>query len=160
MGLVAGGFFSDRYKSINTVVEEGSRFDPNRVQGQVGSIFSLYPSALLINYHMYWQSFLNRSDIRIPHPNHSALIFRIFVNRFWKESYFEALASIRLVAEKYNLTMAEIALRWIGHHSILKREYGDSILIGASSLKHVEQVCCFFFWGLNFSNTNNHIESG
>jgi len=43
------------------------------------------------------------------------------------------------MAEKYNLTMAEIALRWIGHHSLLKREYGDSILIGASSLKHIEQ---------------------
>ena len=144
---MAGGFFSDRYRSIDTVAEEGSRFDPNRVQGQVGSLFSFYPPALLIDYHMNQ----HRSDIRIPHPNHTALIFRIFINRLWKESYFEALTSIRLVAEKYNLNMAEIALRWIGHHSLSKREYGDSILIGASSLKHIEQVFCFFFfsfWGL------------
>ena len=141
---MAGGFFSDRYKSINTVAEEGSRFDPNRVQGQVGSVFSFYPSALLIDYHMY-QMFLDRSDISYTSPKTTLKIFKIFINRFWKESYFEALASIRLVAEKYNLTMAEIALRWIGHHSLLKREYGDSILIGASSLKHIEQVCRFFF---------------
>ena len=43
------------------------------------------------------------------------------------------------MAQKYNLTMAEIALRWISHHSLLKREYGDAVLIGASSTKHIEQ---------------------
>ena len=37
--------------------------------------------------------------------------------------------------------MAEIALRWISHHSLMKREYGDAVLIGASSVKHIEQVC-------------------
>ena len=43
------------------------------------------------------------------------------------------------MAQKYNLTMAEIALRWISHHSLMKREHGDSVLIGASSTKHIEQ---------------------
>ncbi|KIK54557.1 hypothetical protein GYMLUDRAFT_1022648 [Collybiopsis luxurians FD-317 M1] len=59
--------------------------------------------------------------------------------RYWNEPYFKALASIQATAEKHNLTMAEIALRWVSHHSFMKREYGDSILIGASSLKHIEQ---------------------
>jgi len=35
--------------------------------------------------------------------------------------------------------MAEVALRWVSHHSLMKREYGDSIIIGASSLKHIEE---------------------
>jgi aflatoxin B1 aldehyde reductase len=62
--------------------------------------------------------------------------------------------------------MAEVALRWVSHHSLMKRyvtfrspptgpgdgdrladngaddahrEYGDAIIIGASSLKHIEQ---------------------
>lgn len=35
--------------------------------------------------------------------------------------------------------MTEVALRWVSHHSLLKREYGDSILIGASSVNHIEQ---------------------
>ena len=60
--------------------------------------------------------------------------------RYWNEPYFEALASIQKVAEKHNLTMAEIALRWVSHHSLLKREHGDAVIIGASSLKHIEQV--------------------
>lgn len=30
-------------------------------------------------------------------------------------------------------------MRWMTHHSLLKREYGDGIIIGASSTKHIEQ---------------------
>jgi len=61
------------------------------------------------------------------------------MDRYWKEPYFKALELIRTVAGKHGLTMAEVALRWVSHHSLMKREYGDSILIGASSLKHIEQ---------------------
>ena len=42
--------------------------------------------------------------------------------------------------QKHGLTLAEVALRWISHHSLLKREHGDAVIIGASSLKHIEQV--------------------
>ncbi|KJA27231.1 hypothetical protein HYPSUDRAFT_84137 [Hypholoma sublateritium FD-334 SS-4] len=59
--------------------------------------------------------------------------------RYWNEAYFKALASIKEVAERHELSMAEIALRWISHHSLMKKEYGDAVLIGASSLKHIEQ---------------------
>jgi aflatoxin B1 aldehyde reductase len=64
----------------------------------------------------------------------------MFSKRYWKEQYFKALDTIRPVVEKHNLTMAEVALRWISHHSFLKREHGDAVLIGASSLTHIEQV--------------------
>ncbi|KAJ7684994.1 Aldo/keto reductase [Mycena polygramma] len=94
---LAGGFFTDRYASLDDKPEPGSRFDPERNQGQ--------------NYR----------------------------NRYWNEPYFKALGAIRPVVKKYDLTMAEVALRWISHHSLLKREYGDSVLIGASSLEHIEQ---------------------
>ena len=60
-------------------------------------------------------------------------------SRYWNEPYFKAIESIRAVADKHGLTMAEIALRWISHHSLLKRAHGDAILIGASSLNHIEQ---------------------
>ncbi|KAJ7477259.1 Aldo/keto reductase [Mycena galericulata] len=55
------------------------------------------------------------------------------------KAYFNALAIIRPVVEKHNLTMAEVALRWVSHHSLMRREHGDSVLIGASSLNHIEQ---------------------
>ncbi|KAJ6546487.1 Aldo/keto reductase [Mycena vulgaris] len=60
-------------------------------------------------------------------------------NRYWNEPYFKALEAIRPIVEKNNLTMAEVALRWISHHSMMSREHGDSVLIGASSLDHIEQ---------------------
>lgn len=62
------------------------------------------------------------------------------VRRYWKEAYFKALASIEAVSEKNGLTLAEVALRWMTHHSYLKREYGDTVIIGASSVAHIKQV--------------------
>ncbi|KZS98928.1 Aldo/keto reductase [Sistotremastrum niveocremeum HHB9708] len=93
---LGGGFFTGSIPKDDTEVEAGSRFDPNRVQGQ--------------NYRA----------------------------RYWNESYFKAIEIIQKVSQKYELTMAEVALRWLSHHSALKREFGDAVIIGASSLKHTE----------------------
>ncbi|PRP79949.1 hypothetical protein PROFUN_05925 [Planoprotostelium fungivorum] len=93
---LGGGFFAGNFKKEEKV-EEGSRFDPERKQGQM------------------------------------------YRTRYWNDAYFEALDMIRPVAEKHNLTLAEVALRWMSHHSLLKREHNDAILIGASSTKHIEQ---------------------
>lgn len=64
---------------------------------------------------------------------------KMYRARYWNEPYFEALDILRPVAKKHGLTEAECALRWMTHHSQLKREYGDAIIIGASSTKHMEQ---------------------
>ncbi|KAJ7787235.1 Aldo/keto reductase [Mycena olivaceomarginata] len=93
---LAGGFFTDRYTSIDAKPEDGSRFG----EGNQGK-----------NYR----------------------------KRYWTPAYFNALAAIRPVVAAHGLTMAEVALRWISHHSLLRRECGDSVLIGASSLAHIEQ---------------------
>lgn len=68
-------------------------------------------------------------------------IIQNYRKRYWNEPYFKAVDIIQKAADKAGLTMAEVALRWVSNHSLMKREYGDSILIGASSLKHIEQVC-------------------
>ncbi len=57
-----------------------------------------------------------------------------------ERALFQALQIIKDAADKAGLTMSEVALRWVSHHSLMKREYGDSVLIGASSLNHIEQV--------------------
>ncbi|KAF8318756.1 Aldo/keto reductase [Clavulina sp. PMI_390] len=59
--------------------------------------------------------------------------------RYWTDSYFQALDQIEVVAKKHNLTLAEVALRWMTNHSLLKKEHGDAIIIGASSVNHIEQ---------------------
>ncbi|CAK5263006.1 unnamed protein product, partial [Mycena citricolor] len=60
--------------------------------------------------------------------------------RYWQQAYFEGLNKISAAAEKHGLTMIEVALRWTMHHSLMKREFGDAVLIGASSIAHIKQV--------------------
>jgi aflatoxin B1 aldehyde reductase len=59
--------------------------------------------------------------------------------RYWNDSYFDALEIIQPAAEKHGLTVAEVALRWLEHHSLMKKEHGDAIIVGASSTKHLEE---------------------
>ena len=58
--------------------------------------------------------------------------------RYWNEDYFEALDIIRPVIQKHGLTETEVALRWETHHSVLKRELKDALIVGASSPGHLE----------------------
>jgi aflatoxin B1 aldehyde reductase len=59
--------------------------------------------------------------------------------RYWNDLYFDALDIIRPVAQQHGLTEAECALRWMNHHSLMSAEKGDKIIIGASSVKQLEQ---------------------
>ncbi|KAL7815539.1 NADP-dependent oxidoreductase domain-containing protein [Trichoderma gracile] len=59
--------------------------------------------------------------------------------RYWNETYFKALDVVRPVAAKLGIPTAEAALRWSLHHSLLKREHGDAIIIGASSARQLRE---------------------
>ncbi|KAJ5692514.1 hypothetical protein N7462_001937 [Penicillium macrosclerotiorum] len=59
-------------------------------------------------------------------------------NRYWNDAYFNALEKIHTAATKYKLTDAEIALRWLNHHSELRKTRGDAIIVGASRVSHLE----------------------
>jgi len=59
--------------------------------------------------------------------------------RYWNDVYFDALDVVRPVAKKLGMTTAEAAVRWVEHHSLMKKEHGDAIIIGASSAKQLEE---------------------
>ncbi|TVY31723.1 Aflatoxin B1 aldehyde reductase member [Lachnellula occidentalis] len=59
--------------------------------------------------------------------------------RYWNNAYFDALDILRPVVKKYALSEADVALRWLAHHSQLKGELGDAVVVGASSTKHLEE---------------------
>lgn len=59
--------------------------------------------------------------------------------RYWNDAYFDALDVIRPVAKKLGLTTAEAAVRWVSHHSLMKREHGDAVIIGASGAAQLEE---------------------
>lgn len=64
---------------------------------------------------------------------------KMYRARYWNDAMFDALELLRPAAKKHGLTEAECALRWMTHHSLLKREHGDAVIIGASSTKHLEE---------------------
>ncbi|EAW14959.1 aldo/keto reductase family protein [Aspergillus clavatus NRRL 1] len=63
---------------------------------------------------------------------------RVHRGRYWNEKYFDALEMIHEVAGKFGLGDGEVALRWLKYHSKLREERGDAIVVGASSVKHLE----------------------
>ncbi|KAM3558369.1 hypothetical protein ARSEF4850_004638 [Beauveria asiatica] len=53
--------------------------------------------------------------------------------------YLEALARWNALAETEGLSAAEMAYRWMAHHSALEGEKGDALIIGASSPEQLEE---------------------
>jgi len=45
---------------------------------------------------------------------------KMYRARYWNDAYFRALDIVKPVAEKHGMTMAEVALRWMTHHSLLE----------------------------------------
>ncbi|KAF9347425.1 hypothetical protein BGX26_001079 [Mortierella sp. AD094] len=62
---------------------------------------------------------------------------KIYRQRYWNSLFFDAINNLDKVAKENNLTLIESALRWMKHHSLLNAN--DGIVIGASSLHHLEQ---------------------
>ncbi|RPB12267.1 aflatoxin B1 aldehyde reductase member 2 [Morchella conica CCBAS932] len=74
---------------------------------------------------------------RFSNTNPSGSIYRA---RYFNDHYFNALKLIEPVAEKHNLTMVEIAFRWLLHHSVLNIKNGnDGIILDVSSQKQLEE---------------------
>jgi aflatoxin B1 aldehyde reductase len=61
----------------------------------------------------------------------------MYRDRYFKPEVFDSLQLIEPLAQKHNLTLLEIALRWCVHHSKLEMKDGagtDGVIIGVSSL--------------------------
>ncbi|PCH38217.1 Aldo/keto reductase [Wolfiporia cocos MD-104 SS10] len=64
---------------------------------------------------------------------------KMYRARYLKGGYFDALNYLKPIAEKHQLRLTEIALRWCQHHSALGPE--DGIILGASSAAQLVQNC-------------------
>jgi len=63
---------------------------------------------------------------------------KLYRDKFFKDSHFKALDLLRAAAAKHGISVSEIALRWINHHSLLKRSFGDAIITGGSKIHNLE----------------------
>lgn len=60
-------------------------------------------------------------------------------DRYWKQSYFDAIDEIKKACEAENIPMVEASYRWLVNHSMMKSELRDGILLGASRIDQMEQ---------------------
>jgi aflatoxin B1 aldehyde reductase len=72
--------------------------------------------------------------------NVNQLLGTSYRNRYFRNKTFEALSIIEPVAKAHDLTLVEIGLRWLVHHSALNVINGtDGIVIGVSSIDQLDQ---------------------
>ncbi len=58
--------------------------------------------------------------------------------RYWNKAYFTAVNQINEICAMYSIPTTEAAYRWLMHHSMLRNECDDAIIIGVSSIKQFE----------------------
>ena len=69
----------------------------------------------------------------------------MYLERYWKPSLFEAVDAIKAALKAAygegdgSVSLTDASLRWMLHHSALKGESGDAVILGASKLEHVTQ---------------------
>lgn len=73
-----------------------------------------------------------------PEPGRFARL-KSYRDRYWKQSYFDALEEISKACEAEDIPMVEAAYRWLCNHSCLDTNKGDGILLGASKISQMEQ---------------------
>lgn len=64
----------------------------------------------------------------------------MYRDMYMKPAYLEALEKWEETAAQEGVSRAELAYRWVAANSPLKREYGDAIIVGASSVRQVDET--------------------
>eukprot|EP00211_Chloroparvula_japonica_P007193 CAMPEP_0119131712 /NCGR_PEP_ID=MMETSP1310-20130426/10534_1 /TAXON_ID=464262 /ORGANISM="Genus nov. species nov., Strain RCC2339" /LENGTH=319 /DNA_ID=CAMNT_0007122303 /DNA_START=82 /DNA_END=1041 /DNA_ORIENTATION=+ len=64
---------------------------------------------------------------------------KVYRERFMQKEQFEAMELVRTACEAAGIHMAEASLRWLMHHGQLDGGKGDGVILGGSSLAHVQQ---------------------
>lgn len=51
-----------------------------------------------------------------------------------------AISRVQSIAAVHGLDSHEVALRWVQHHSVLKPEFGDAMVVASSSVAQLEKT--------------------
>lgn len=113
---------------------EGELFDVVRHFGMRFYAFNPLAGGMLTGKHRRFED--------APGPGRFARL-ESYRKRYWKQSYFEALDIVRNECEKEGISCAAAAYRWLVNHSLMNAEYGDGILIGASTVEQLNQNMLF-----------------
>lgn len=62
-----------------------------------------------------------------------------YKDRYWKESFFRAVAGVNELCVQTGIQLPEASLRWLAWHSSLQSSLGDGIIVGISKIAHLKQ---------------------
>jgi len=65
---------------------------------------------------------------------------KMYGGMYGKPSYLEALAEWEDAAKEAGCSRADLAYRWVKYNSPLSPEFGDAVIVGASSLEQIKQT--------------------
>ena len=65
------------------------------------------------------------------------VIGKRYNDRFWHASYFQAMKILQQACADAEIPVAEAAFRWLSFHSLLDTTRGDAVILGASSVNHM-----------------------
>ena len=63
---------------------------------------------------------------------------RMYRDRYWSHAYISTLQTLHAVCTQSDIDAISAALRWLVHHSKLDSDREDAIIIGASSIAHLQ----------------------
>ncbi|KAJ4037715.1 hypothetical protein NW761_006170 [Fusarium oxysporum] len=133
------------------ICEEHSLIKPRVYQGQYNLIVrggerDLFPILRKYGISFYAYSPAAAGFFAGNHKNikaggrydRSHFIGRLYCQLYLKPSIMVATDKALAVASKHGIGGHAAALRWVVYHSVLNKAYGDSIIIGASSVEQLE----------------------
>lgn len=67
----------------------------------------------------------------------------VYIQRYWKKSLFDLLEKLRVTLDRVygegKVSFVDASLRWMYHHSKMDGSHGDTVILGASSVMHLEE---------------------
>jgi len=60
-----------------------------------------------------------------------------YLERFWVPSYFDAMKQLNDVCKETDISITDVAFRWLAYHSLLDTTRGDAVILGGTSASHM-----------------------
>ncbi|CZR38185.1 uncharacterized protein FPRO_06624 [Fusarium proliferatum ET1] len=137
-------------ETIVKICEKNQFIKPSVYQGEYNPIVrstekELFPILRRHNIAFYAYSPAGAGFFAGNHKNvrpggrfdQSIFIGSLYAERYLKPSISEATEKALAAASSHGISGHAAALRWTAHHGSLSKEYGDSIIVGASSVEQL-----------------------
>jgi aflatoxin B1 aldehyde reductase len=155
--LGLSNYTGDQVQEVYDVAKSKGYVLPTVFQGNYSAVSRKPETVLLptlrklgISYYVYSPiagGFLAKTRQQIEQGagrfDPSTSIGKMYGGLYHKPSYLDALDKWGKIAEDAGASKAELAYRWVTHHSVLSAEYGDAVIFGARGGAQTKQTLSF-----------------